>query len=330
MSTITVTPLEEKADVLKQKSPTSSGNGKKQNYGMKFVCAAMSNMAASGVSNPQDVIKVRQQLRTQIPGAKRNAFWSVGAEMARTEGIRSLLSGFTASMLREIVYSGLRLGAYEYFKDKLHDATNGALTREGIALKVLAATCSASIGSALANPADVIKVRMQAHYPQGRPYRNTAHAFATVFKEGASSSAANGHPVFGGLRALWRGVEATTIRGIVLSASQICSYDQVKQTLKKNDVMQEGLGLHLTASTFAGLFCSITSNPVDVVKVRLMTDKNRQINGVVHCIKTILINEGPLAFYKGFGMCWGRLGTHTIVSFLTFEKLRDVFGMEPM
>lgn len=38
--------------------------------------------------------------------------------MARTEGIRSLMNGFTASMLREIVYSGLRLGTYEYFKDK--------------------------------------------------------------------------------------------------------------------------------------------------------------------------------------------------------------------
>jgi hypothetical protein len=45
----------------------------------------------------------------------------------------------------------------------------------------------------------------------------------------------------------------------------------------------------------------------DVVKVRLMTDKNRQLNGVMHCVKTILVNEGPIAFYKGFGMCWGRV-----------------------
>ena len=38
--------------------------------------------------------------------------------MARTEGVRSLMNGFTASMLREFFYSGLRLGAYEFFKDK--------------------------------------------------------------------------------------------------------------------------------------------------------------------------------------------------------------------
>jgi hypothetical protein len=93
-------------------------------------------------------------------------------------------------------------------------------------------------------------VRMQAHYPNGSPYKNTRHAFVSVFREGAS--AAPGIPVLGGLRALYGGVLPTTVRGVVLSASQICSYDQVKQTLKKKGIMQEGLSLHLTASLIAG------------------------------------------------------------------------------
>ena len=38
--------------------------------------------------------------------------------MARTEGIRSLAGGMSASMLREVVYSGIRMGTYELFKDK--------------------------------------------------------------------------------------------------------------------------------------------------------------------------------------------------------------------
>ncbi|KAI0081282.1 mitochondrial carrier [Panus rudis PR-1116 ss-1] len=322
-------PLEEKVSTAKNPQ-----------YGLKLVGAAFSNMFASGVSNPLDIIKVRQQLRTQTPGAKANAFWVVGVEMARTEGVRSLMGGFTASMLREIVYSGLRLGSYEYFKDKIYSASKGALTREGLGLKVAAATVAATIGSALANPADLVKVRMQAYYPEGRPYRNTAHAFAAIWREGipssssSSSSSATG-PSFlsslrGGLRSLYRGVDATTVRGIVLSTSQICSYDQIKQTMKRKGILEEGLALHLTSSMFAGLICSITSNPVDVVKVRLMTDKNREINGVLDCVRKIMVNEGPLAFFKGFGMCWGRLGTHTIVSFLAFERIRLLLGIDPM
>ena len=39
--------------------------------------------------------------------------------MARTEGILSLTGGISASMLRELVYSGIRMGTYEYFKDTL-------------------------------------------------------------------------------------------------------------------------------------------------------------------------------------------------------------------
>ncbi|KAK7687123.1 hypothetical protein QCA50_009626 [Cerrena zonata] len=308
------------------KSSSPSSSQKNAQYGLKFVGAALSNMVASGVSNPLDIIKVRQQLRTQTPGARANAFWSVGLEMARKEGVRSLMGGFTASMLREVVYSGLRLGSYEYFKDKLYIMSKGALSREGLGLKVTAASIAATIGSALANPADLVKVRMQAYYPQGRPYRNTPHAFAAIWREGASS----GSTIRGGLSALYRGVDATTVRGIILSSSQICSYDQVKQVLKRRGIMEEGLGLHLTASLFAGLFCSITSNPVDVVKVRLMTDKERKLNGVVDCIRKIMVNEGPLAFFKGFGMCWGRLGTHTIVSFIAFERIRMLFGIDPM
>lgn len=52
------------------------------------------------------------------PGTRANAFYSIGIDMARKEGVLSLMNGFTASMMREIVYSGIRLGSYEYFKDK--------------------------------------------------------------------------------------------------------------------------------------------------------------------------------------------------------------------
>lgn len=48
---------------------------------------------------------------------KANAFWTVGIRMAQTEGAKSLMNGLSASMMREIVYSGIRLGTYELFKD---------------------------------------------------------------------------------------------------------------------------------------------------------------------------------------------------------------------
>ncbi|KAH9039005.1 mitochondrial carrier [Lactarius pseudohatsudake] len=249
-----------------------------------FTAAALGNMWASAVTNPLDIIKVRQQLRTQAPGAKANAFWSVGLQMARNEGAMSLMNGLTASMLRELTYSGIRMGTYEYFKSSIHRLAPGALATDGLTLKVLAASVAATLGSAVANPTDLVKVRMQAHYPAGSPYRSTRHAFASIWREG-------------GLRALYRGTDATTLRGVVLSVSQICAYDQLKQSLKRRGVMQEGLALHFTASMFAGFICSVTSNPVDVVKVRVMNDKERKFGSVLDCVRTMLRQEGPMAFY---------------------------------
>lgn len=76
------------------------------------------------------MIKVRQQLllsrsgpaaiakdaaSAAAPQVKAN-FYSLGREMARREGVLSLWSGVTASCLRELSYSTIRMGGYETCK----------------------------------------------------------------------------------------------------------------------------------------------------------------------------------------------------------------------
>lgn len=60
---------------------------------------------------------VRLTYWSPVPGQTANAFWAVGSQMVRSEGIKALAHGFTASMMREFTYSGMRLGTYEFFKD---------------------------------------------------------------------------------------------------------------------------------------------------------------------------------------------------------------------
>jgi hypothetical protein len=133
--------------------------------------------------------------------------------------------------------------------------------------------------SFLANPTDVIKTRMQRPHPSGiKPYRHTLDAFFAVYREGASSTP--GQALKGGLAALWRGVDATTYRGLVLSTSQICAYDQIKQSAKARGIMKEGLGLHIVASSLAGFICSVTSNPIGLCASRIIIhDTDRLIFG---------------------------------------------------
>ncbi|KZT52249.1 mitochondrial carrier [Calocera cornea HHB12733] len=290
---------------------------------MRIPLAGVSNMFSSALTNPVDVIKVRQQLRTS--SAQPGTVWAIASRLVRTEGPLALTRGMLAGVMRESIYGTIRLGTYEFWKTTWRRVSGGRLDEKGLTLKVMSALTSAVVGASLANPTDLVKIRMQAPYPPGAPppYRNTLHAFSSVYHEGGGTLA-------GGLRSLWRGTAPTVARGIVISVSQIVGYDQCKQSLKMGFGWGEGLRLHLAASLFAGLFCSITSNPVDVVKVRIMNDKTRQYRSIAHCVSTIVRTEGPTAFYKGFMMCWARLGSHTVITYLIFERLRMWAGVRPM
>lgn len=201
-----------------------------------FFSAGLANVLSAVCTNPADVIKVRQQL---LLTRTRASFPSIAAAMVRSEGIRGLWSGVTASMYREGTYSTIRMGGYEPAK-KFYARQLG-FGADGFGNKLLAGITSGAIGAAISTPTDLMKVRMQAARPDGRPpYRTTLHGFAEVYRQG-------------GVRALWRGIWPNTIRAAVLTSSQIATYDEVKIWLKGGSLnMQEGIKLHLTSSMIAG------------------------------------------------------------------------------
>jgi hypothetical protein len=55
MSTVSIAPLEEKVDVLVQKSVVVQGTSQAQDYAMKFVCAALSSEPPSSFGPPNTV-----------------------------------------------------------------------------------------------------------------------------------------------------------------------------------------------------------------------------------------------------------------------------------
>ena len=88
-----------------------------------------------------------------------NNVFRAGYLIVKNESIRGLYKGVSASWLRESVYSSIRLGLYEPFKVQL-GATDPAHTP--LWIKFAAGSASGMVGSIIGNPADVLKVRMQA------------------------------------------------------------------------------------------------------------------------------------------------------------------------
>jgi hypothetical protein len=130
---------------------------------MRTFFAGIASVCAASVTHPIDTIKTRLQIQGEVgaktQGRQYNNIFRGMLMVLEHEGVNGLYKGITASWMRESIYSSLRLGLYEPFKRVL-GATDPKNTP--FYLKFFAGGMSGFIGSALANPTDLLKVRMQA------------------------------------------------------------------------------------------------------------------------------------------------------------------------
>ncbi len=276
-------------------------------------------MVASFILNPCDVIKTRLQTQNTLPGVHAadlpyKGFWRSLIKITAEEGFAGLMRGITASMMREASYSSLRLGLYDPIKGFFAPA--GTEKHEfGLLEKILAGGLSGAIGSAIANPTDLIKIRFQSVFPgQPRPYKHTLDAFFTIFKTD-------------GLAGLYRGVTPTIVRASVLTSAQLATYDHTKRYM-----IRSGFGddtrTHLTCSVISGFVAATATNPFDVIKSRIMSDAHGRYRGPWHCMIAMLKSEGPRSFMKGWSASFARLGPHFCISMPLLELIRQLLGID--
>ena len=246
-----------------------------------FWLGGTSSMAAAACTHPIDLAKCRMQT-----AKTRYGFIGTIVRIYRKEGFLALYAGLSASLLRQATYSTTRFGVYEELKTLTQGESMkppGTLTLIGLA------SLSGFAGAAVGNPADILNVRMQND--QGLPVekrRNYKHAFDGLFRmireEGAKS--------------LFRGMSANCTRGVLMTASQLASYDSFKHALLNTGIFTEGLITHFTASFMAGFVATTVCSPFDVIKTRIMNSKEtRSFIGVV---KYAIQHEGWGFAFRGF------------------------------
>ncbi|CAN4114846.1 unnamed protein product [Withania somnifera] len=313
-----------------------------------FVEGGIASIIAGCSTHPLDLIKVRMQLQGETPAPAtvpnlRSALAfhpsaaassihipaaevvrpssvgpvAVGVKIIRQEGVAALFSGVSATVLRQTLYSTTRMGLYDMLKQKWTDPNTNNMP---LSKKIVAGLIAGGIGAAVGNPADVAMVRMQADgrlpLAERRNYKSVIDALTQMSKsEGVTS--------------LWRGSSLTVNRAMLVTASQLASYDQFKEMILEKGLLKDGLGTHVTASFAAGFVASVVSNPVDVIKTRVMNMKMGPgmvppYNGALDCAMKTIKAEGPMALYKGFIPTISRQGPFTIVLFVTLEQVRKM------
>jgi len=274
-----------------------------------FVVGGLSGMLASAATHPIDLLKVRMQLYGESgKESGRVGLFKTAFALVRKEGTLAMYRGLSASLLRQATYTTTRFGSYDFFKDYL---TNGGQQTLPLYQKIFASMLAGSVGALVGTPSDVIMVRMQAdgNLPpdQRRNYKNVFDGLFRITREE-------------GVLSMFRGCAPNIIRGLMMTAGQIASYDQAKQMMIQSGFFNDNVGTHFGASLFASIVAATVTSPVDVVKTRIMSAKNLY-SGTWDCFVKTFKHEGIGAFYKGYIPYTLRLGPHTILTFIFVEQL---------
>lgn len=216
----------------------------------------------------------------------------------------------SASLLRQLTYSTTRFGIYSELKETFTTARSTPTLPSLIAM----ASASGFLGGLAGNPADVLNVRMQhdAALPPSkrRNYKNAIDGLIRMTREE-------------GWRSLWRGVWPNSMRAVLMTASQLASYDTFKRVLLARTALEDNLTTHFTASLLAGFVATTVCSPADVVKTRVMSAKEAE--GVLRLLSRTVKSEGVGWMFRGWVPSFVRLGPHTVATFLFLEQHKTVY-----
>ena len=185
-----------------------------------------------------------------------------------------------------------------------------ARSSDNLSTKLLGGIISGASAIAIANPTDVVKVRLQAQGKSGAPkrYRGSFDCYHKIYlKEG--------------LKGFYSGFLPNMLSSSILNTAELVTYFHSKQILLKH--FNEGAALHLFCGFLSGLVCVAIGTPFVMIKTRMM---NRQVNyhGVFDCVRKTLQQEGPKAFYKGWLAFLVGISAWNMVMFMTYEKVKRV------
>lgn len=215
---------------------TSSSSLVKLSRMGNLMTGAVARASAGFVMMPVTVIKVRFESSYYA----YRSLWAAVADIRKTHGVRGFFAGFGATAVRDAPYAGLYVLFYEESKKRLgkmaglagagggnKDGTNTAAmgTSAAAAVNFASGVVAAGLGTALTNPFDAIKTRLQLLPDR---YSNMAHAARLMLREE-------------GVRSLFDGLGLRMARKALSSALAWTLYEELIRRAERRFVKSEAV-----------------------------------------------------------------------------------------
>jgi solute carrier family 25 folate transporter 32 len=232
--------------------------------------------------------------------------------MLHREGLKSLYKGLGPTLLGLVPNWAVYFVSYEASKDFFRKY----LDSKPIYMNMCSAVTAGATTATVTSPFWVIRTRMQTQITTegGTHYRNTFHAFKSIYKNE-------------GFRGFYRGL-ASSYFGLVHVAVQFPLYEYFKQKLRKDKPNLTFMDI-VIASSVSKLIASVAAYPHEVLRSRFQDyghGTKLQVSGrvvkyesLIHAVRTIWKEEGFFGFYRGMAVNLVRVVPAAIITLSTYE-----------
>ena len=261
------------------------------------------------VIQPLEFIKVRFQLNTGANSSILTAARDVVAE----GGVLRLYRGLLPELCGMFPTRSVMYASNEMAKRAL--LNQGIANEETVMIAGTSGFLSGIAEATIANPFQIIKVRLQSKEHLGR-YSNTLDCVQTVIREE-------------GILAFAIGIKATILRNSIWNgvyfATIFCIKDQ-KMVSVDNLSNFQSTCYSLLTGFIGGVTATSFNAPFDVLKSRIQGQcpQNAQYKSTFDALIKIGKSEGVAGLYKGFTPKAMRMGIGGAVAVTTFEAVCEI------
>lgn len=295
---------------------------------VEFLLGGLATSGAGFFTNPLEVVKTRMQLQGELKAhGQYNVHYRNAAHafltIARNDGLSALQSGLVPALYYQFFMNGIRLGLYQVLINM--GFTKNSQGETSIPRSIAAGALAGCVGSSFASPFYMVKTHLQAQAVKEiavgfqHPHGSMSEGFRAIYSE---------HGMVG----LWRGVSGAVARVTIGSGAQLATFSVAKEYVIKSKVFREDSWLNaLAASMLSGVAVTFFMTPFDVVSTRLYNQpicgqgRGLLYTGIVDCFLKIIKTEGIWGLYKGWTVCYFRIGPHTTLSLVFWDEFRKLY-----
>ena len=187
-----------------------------------------------------------------------------------------------------------------------------------------------AVQSLICSPMELVKINMQLKNvgeARGADYRGPMKEFKNIMKQG-------------GIRGVYSGLVATTIRDSTGFAAYFYSYYRIRawytdfRNISRNEIDDLPLPILSIAGGTAGCISWAINYPVDIFKTLLQEETTKEMlakekgelyhkeyNGIYDCAKKVFAQNGLRSCYRGIGPCLVRAFFNSCALLPTYTKV---------